>query len=200
MINIKTMNKHNSEEELIKRVLINRGYDIEIIDALLNVGYSQELPMYNDLTNVNVGADIIESHIANGSNIFIFGDYDSDGVNSSYILSDAINQMHRYRDAIYYNEVANAPMPKDLKKEIVGGYVLFPGSGGRIDVERQKFYESIAQVNIGAFPLRPETGNESRELLVEFIRNLIQSSASQLVNEEKKQKSFIVDMVNGKRL
>ena len=38
MINIKTMNKHNSEEELIKRVLINRGYDIEIIDALLNVG------------------------------------------------------------------------------------------------------------------------------------------------------------------
>ena len=93
MINIKTMNKHNSEEELIKRVLINRGYDIEIIDALLNVGYSQELPMYNDLTNVNVGADIIESHIANGSNIFIFGDYDSDGVNSSYILSDAINQI-----------------------------------------------------------------------------------------------------------
>ena len=93
MINIKTMNKHNSEEELIKRVLINRGYDIEIIDALLNVGYSQELPMYDDLTNVKIGADIIESHIANGSKIFIFGDYDSDGVNSSYILGDAINNI-----------------------------------------------------------------------------------------------------------
>ena len=112
--------------------------------------------------------------------------------------SDAINQMHRYRDAIYYNEVANAPMPKDLKKEIVGGYVLFPGSGDSADVERQKFYESIAQVNIGAFPLRPETNNNSRSLLVEFIRNLIQSSASQLVNEEKviPQKGFEHKLLN----
>ena len=113
MINIKTMNKHNSEEELIKRVLINRGYDIEIIDALLNVGYSQELPMYNDLTNVNVGADIIESHIANGSNIFIFGDYDSDGVNSSYILSDAINQ-------IIFNEDSTATISVKLPERTEG--------------------------------------------------------------------------------
>jgi single-stranded-DNA-specific exonuclease len=107
------MNKHNSEEELIKRVLINRGYDIEIIDALLNVGYSQELPMYNDLTNVNVGADIIESHIANGSNIFIFGDYDSDGVNSSYILSDAINQ-------IIFNEDSTATISVKLPERTEG--------------------------------------------------------------------------------
>ena len=113
MINIKTMNKHNSEEELIKRVLINRGYDIEIIDALLNVGYSQELPMYNDLTNVNVGADIIESHIANGSSIFIFGDYDSDGVNSSYILSDAINQ-------IIFNEDSTATISVKLPERTEG--------------------------------------------------------------------------------
>lgn len=113
MINIKTMNKHNSEEELIKRVLINRGYDVEIIDALLNVGYSQELPMYNDLTNVNVGADIIESHIANGSNIFIFGDYDSDGVNSSYILSDAINQ-------IIFNEDSAATISVKLPERTEG--------------------------------------------------------------------------------
>jgi single-stranded-DNA-specific exonuclease len=107
------MNKHNSEEELIRRVLINRGYDIEIIDALLNVGYSQELPMYNDLTNVNIGADIIESHIANGSNIFIFGDYDSDGVNSSYILSDAINQ-------IIFNEDSAATISVKLPERTEG--------------------------------------------------------------------------------
>ena len=93
MINIKTMNKHSKEENLIKRVLINRGYDKDIIDALLSTGYSNELPVYDDLTNVKIGADIIESHIANGSKIFIFGDYDSDGVNSSYILGDAINNI-----------------------------------------------------------------------------------------------------------
>ena len=93
MINIKTMNKHSKEENLIRRVLINRGYDKDIIDALLSIGYSSELPAYDDLTNVKIGADIIESHIANGSKIFIFGDYDSDGVNSSYILGDAINNI-----------------------------------------------------------------------------------------------------------
>lgn len=99
MINIKTMNKLDRDDELIKRVLINRGYDKDIIDALLETGYSNELPVYNDLTNVNIGADIIESHIANGSTIYIFGDYDSDGVNSSYILGDAINNIIYYTDS-----------------------------------------------------------------------------------------------------
>ena len=82
---------------LISKVLVNRGYDKEIIDALLNTGYS-EMPEYKNITNVEVGADIIESHIAAGSTIYIFGDYDSDGVNSSYILGDAISY------AIYYME------------------------------------------------------------------------------------------------
>ena len=99
MINIRTMNKLDRDDELIKRVLINRGYDKDIIDALLETGYSNELPVYNDLTNVNIGADIIESHIANGSTIYIFGDYDSDGVNSSYILGDAINNIIYYTDS-----------------------------------------------------------------------------------------------------
>ena len=99
MINIRTMNKLDRDDELIKRVLINRGYDKDIIDALLETGYSNELPVYDDLTNVNIGADIIESHIANGSTIYIFGDYDSDGVNSSYILGDAINNIIYYTDS-----------------------------------------------------------------------------------------------------
>ena len=43
--------------------------DEEIINALLSTGYSEELPAYNDITNVETGADIIESHIANNSTI-----------------------------------------------------------------------------------------------------------------------------------
>ena len=54
------------------------------------------MPEYKNIKNVEVGADLIESHIAAGSKIYIFGDYDSDGVNSSYILGDAISY------AIYY--------------------------------------------------------------------------------------------------
>ena len=82
---------------LISKVLVNRGYNSELINALLSTGYS-EMPDYKNIKNVEVGADIIESHIAADSTIYIFGDYDSDGVNSAYILGDAISY------AIYYME------------------------------------------------------------------------------------------------
>jgi hypothetical protein len=38
---------------------------------------------------------------------------------------DSINQMHRYRDAIYY---VNKDKAKP-EKEVIGAYILFPGSG-----------------------------------------------------------------------
>ncbi len=86
----------NGYNEMIINLLVNRGYDKELITALLSIGYSEEMPKYNDLTNVEVGADIIESHIANNSTIYIYGDYDSDGINSTYILGDAINNIIYY--------------------------------------------------------------------------------------------------------
>ena len=43
---------------------------------------------------------------------------------------DAINQMHRYRDAIYYKDYSSDA----LKKEVIGGYILFPGDGKPLDV------------------------------------------------------------------
>ena len=108
MLNLKRINSidnkikqnliDNGYNEMIINLLINRGYNEELITALLSTGYSDEMPRYNDLVNVEIGADIIESHIANGSNIFIYGDYDSDGINSTYILGDAINHI------IYYTE------------------------------------------------------------------------------------------------
>lgn len=92
-INNKLKNILTGHNEMVVNVLVNRGYDKEIIESLLETGYSNELPPYDDLINVKVGADIISSHIANGSEIWIFGDYDSDGVNSVYILGDTINNI-----------------------------------------------------------------------------------------------------------
>ena len=113
MIKIKSMNKNSEYDSLITNVLINRGYKEEIIEALLNTGYSDEMPRYNDLTNVEIGADIIESHIDNDSVIYIFGDYDADGVTSSYILSDAINHA-------IYNTVSNASINVKLPERTEG--------------------------------------------------------------------------------
>jgi hypothetical protein len=98
---------------------------------------------------------------------------------------DAINQMHRYRDAIYYKEHNT----NELKKEVIGGYILFPGDGQKKDVEISNFYKSISKVNIGAFPLRPKDV-ENRELLVKFIDSLISKASSEILDESIPQKGL----------
>jgi len=68
-----------------------------------------------------------------------------------YPPTDAINQMHRYRDAIYYSK-KHEPF---RSKEIIGGYILFPGRGEDENILRRYYSASVESVNIGAFPLLP---------------------------------------------
>ena len=104
---------------------------------------------------------------------------------------DAINQMHRYRDAIYYKDYdANA-----LKKEVIGGYILFPGDGDPDGVAVSKFYKTIKEVNIGAFPLRPKDV-ENRKLLENFIEELIQTKSYETIAHVIPQKGTYVEVGN----
>ena len=104
---------------------------------------------------------------------------------------DAINQMHRYRDAIYYKDYdANA-----LKKEVIGGYILFPGDGEPNDVAVSKFYKTIKEVNIGAFPLRPKDV-ENRKLLENFIDELIHAKSYETIAHVIPQKGAYVEVGN----
>ena len=92
-------------------------------------------------------------------------------------VEETLNQMHRYRDSIYYSSKDH----NTYSKEVVGGYILFPG---RLD--EQKYLEliqssvfdklpyylkSIEYVNIGAFPLLPN--EKSGLLLKNYIRRLL---------------------------
>ena len=81
---------------------------------------------------------------------------------ADYPLPDAINQMHRYRDAIYY------AMKDDVRprgKEIIGGYILFPGRTEGDKIENRYFYQSIRKVNIGAFPLLPADSEHKDQIV-----------------------------------
>lgn len=103
----------------------------------------------------------------------------------------AINQMHRYRDAIYYKDYdANA-----LKKEVIGGYILFPGDGEPNDVAVSKFYKTIKEVNIGAFPLRPKDV-ENRKLLENFIDELIHTKSYETIAHVIPQKGAYLEVGN----
>ena len=100
---------------------------------------------------------------------------------------DAINQMHRYRDAIYYNSRHH---DEKIKKEVIGGYILFPG---QMD-DTSRFRRSIDEVNIGAFPMRP--GDNQHELLSDFIKDLLNKHAVEIVEQVIPQKGTTLEVKN----
>lgn len=64
---------------------------------------------------------------------------------------NAINQLHRYRDAIYYTNAHD----EKLKREVIGGYVLYPGNLTKDEFTGSYYHRSVDEVNIGAYPLKP---------------------------------------------
>ncbi|MBO6030913.1 MAG: restriction endonuclease-like protein [Prevotella sp.] len=104
---------------------------------------------------------------------------------------DAINQMHRYRDAIYYKDKKESNAA--LKKEVIGGYILFPGNGDPIEVAKARFQQSLDEVNIGAFPLRPNDV-ENRKLLEQFIEELISMKSAATIAKVIPQKGTFVEV------
>ncbi len=63
---------------------------------------------------------------------------------------DAMNQMHRYRDALYHKTRNHFDQ---AEKGVIGGYILFPGEGENEEILAADYYRAIEKVNIGAFPL-----------------------------------------------
>lgn len=108
---------------------------------------------------------------------------DDKDINYDYPPIDAINQMHRYRDAIYYQENQNSDRPK---KEVIGAYVLFPGTDDEKDVKGLYYQRSIKEVNIGAYPLAPGSKkNRNNSLLTNFLKQtLTEKDSLNILNEE----------------
>ena len=85
-------------------------------------------------------------------------------------VHDAINAMHRYRDAIYYgttpdNRVPDHTVNRPDSKEVIGGYILFPGRVGSDERLEDKYYiKSIESINIGAFPVMPSKFNPAKPI------------------------------------
>ena len=82
-----------------------------------------------------------------------------------YPPTDAINQMHRYRDAIYYSK-EHEPY---RSKEIIGGYILFPGRGSDEYIKKRYYSASVESVNIGAFPLLPNSDSLLKQHLEDIL-------------------------------
>lgn len=92
-----------------------------------------------------------------------------------YPPTDAINQMHRYRDAIYYSKQDNSYD----SKEVIGGYILFPGRGEDESINNRYYSKSVESVNIGAFPLLPcKDSTKEGTLLKEHLKDILMSKTT----------------------
>ncbi|MFN8714608.1 MAG: DUF2357 domain-containing protein [Bacteroidota bacterium] len=104
---------------------------------------------------------------------------------------DAINQMHRYRDAIFYSDHRhNLP-----RKEIIGAYVLFPGNSDAETAQKSHWYMSIEKVNVGAFQLLPGSEN-SGILLRRFLEQILFSGSEETLKNLIAHKGVDYEPVN----
>ena len=76
---------------------------------------------------------------------------------------DDINTMHRYRDAIVYQNEASPS-----ERMMFGAYVLVPYQNEE-EYKNHQFYKSIDKVNIGGLPFLPSATSLVKEMLDELI-------------------------------
>ena len=113
---------------------------------------------------------------------------------------EAINQMHRYRDAIYYTKSKD----RQLKKEIIGGYVLYPGNLSKDDFNHSYYKHSIDEINIGAYPLKPggHWNTQDSELFLDptCAEDVLYKAIENWLNEEQPRQRLLETSIPQKGL
>ena len=104
---------------------------------------------------------LLEAEFANGEKIrWIFDAkyrISPDDTEAYLAPDDAINQMHRYRDALIHIHQANDGW-QEKTRPIFGAFVLYPGWFEESEMENP-YKKAIEEIGIGAFPLLPNSNN-----------------------------------------
>ncbi len=93
---------------------------------------------------------------------------------------DAIAQLHRYRDAILAQKEQQPTYTSALKS--LGGVILFPYPQAEEQFRSHRFFQSQAEVNIGALPLKPGP-QERHQLFRDFLNHLFESPPEALYEQ-----------------
>ena len=89
---VKQIKKELNLSNDIVSFLVGRGYDKRTIDLLTNNEYEDMNDNYI-LTNIKESCDKIWEYINDCTDIYIYNDYDSDGINAGYILYDCLSRL-----------------------------------------------------------------------------------------------------------
>jgi hypothetical protein len=114
------------------------------------------------------------------------GDLPTDEVD--FVPDDALNQMHRYRDAlINFSQHESNALSARLSRPVYGAFALYPGFFEQHSTENP-YKDTIEKVGIGAFALLPSSefsgGNQwLKDYLVSHIGLHTNSSSIHNINE-----------------
>lgn len=93
--------------------------------------------------------------------------YDNDDIKrKDFVPDDAINQMHRYRDALIHINQLDDKQTKS--RPVFGAFALYPGFYDQT-VDDNPYHEAITEVGIGAFALLPGDKIGNNQWLENFL-------------------------------
>lgn len=96
---------------------------------------------------------------------------------TDFVPDDAINQMHRYRDALIRISKSYKSRP------VFGAFALYPGYFDQ-ESTQNPYHEAITEIGIGAFALLPNMagGSDGNIWLLEFLKEQIGGNPAKVVN------------------
>lgn len=94
--------KYNISKDLAK-FLLGRKLKEDIVEALLG---EYLLPKHNNITNLEEGATLIASFLEKeNASIYVYADYDADGINAGFIASDCLTKIKEATNSLCDVEV-----------------------------------------------------------------------------------------------
>ena len=104
------------------------------------------------------------------------------------VPEDAINQMHRYRDAIIHQQQPDNEKPIK-SRPVMGAFALYPGFCDQAD-DDNPYQEAIDQIGIGAFALLPRDVSQSSHRL--WLQNYLKQTLGE-DNERRSHDYYFVE-------
>lgn len=118
-----------------------------------------------------------------------FDDSSEDIESTDYVPDEAINQMHRYRDAlirISESSSSTADQPAKKSRPVFGAFALYPGFFDQA-TKQNPYATAIDEVGIGAFALLPsqiEHGYSGHQWLFEFLQAQIGTAPNTQIGQD----------------
>lgn len=117
-----------------------------------------------------------------------YDDVNQDIEATDYVPDDAINQMHRYRDALIRVNESKHENGVDKSRPVFGAFALYPGYFDQVR-KTNPYSDTIDEISIGAFALLPSLTQNSTEAnnscywLLNFLRQNIGKRISSHVSD-----------------